>query len=368
MSAGFLRGEIVDTIATVAQQTSGGGSRRLLPNQGVISLLGILSIKKNPEYRNLAAFDFVYSQLNYIIRAEGVRNAQIDRRVLVEQAIAQGIRECDVEIAITILVMCNHLSQKDNQLRPPGAGWNYEQLPSQQRGPPIDAQYSEQRARAYSLVKDVIDRRSAGRPPKTEDAPTALHGGRLMLPQMSMERRRHILAATSILKALGHAGFDRMLLELGVPEDVGSGTGLAARANSLARYLLSNPDASAVDGRLVGDAVVKRAHDLMDRGVVTSSGNVTPHEQSEYDEAFTRDINGNGRTAQRSEQRPPSAGAGITPASTIRPDMASLPVRLTGPIRRCIGSFAKGFSRPIGAVPTTTTGSLASHARHDKLS
>ena len=52
---------------------------------------------------------------------------------------------------------------------------------------------------------------------------------------------------------------------------------------------------------------------------------------------------------------------------TIRPDMASLPVRLTGPIRRCIGSFAKGFSRPIGAVPTATTGSLASHARDDKL-
>ncbi len=133
-----------------------------------------------------------------------------------------------------------------------------------------------------------------------------------MPPPMSLERRRHILASTSILKALGHAGFDRTLLELGVPEDVGTGTGLAARANSLARYLLSNPDAKAVDGSLVGDAVRKRARSLVDRGVVSTSGNVTPQEQSEYEDSFANDIGDNGKVVQVPEQRsrttsPPSS-------------------------------------------------------------
>jgi hypothetical protein len=54
-----------------------------------------------------------------------------------------------------------------------------------------------------------------------------------MPPPMSVERRRLVLASTSILKALGHSGFDRMLLELGVPEDVGTGSGLLARTTSL---------------------------------------------------------------------------------------------------------------------------------------
>lgn len=106
---------------------------------------------------------------------------------------------------------------------------------------------------------------------------------------MPIERRRHVLAATLILKALGHAGFSRMLLELGVPEDVGTGSGLAARANSLARYILSNPDAKAVDGSLIGDMVVARAGSVWDRGVVGTSSNVTSQERSEYEDARAND-------------------------------------------------------------------------------
>ncbi len=150
---------------------------------------------------------------------------------------------------------------------------------------------------------DFLDKRQEA-PATNPHAAAVDSGGSTLPPPMSLERRRHILAATSILKALGHAGFDRTLLELGVPEDVGSGPGLAARANSLARYLLSNPDAKAVDGSLVGEAVINRARSLFDRGVVGASSNVAPHEQSEYEEAFANDIRDADHRVQLTEQHP----------------------------------------------------------------
>jgi predicted nucleotide-binding protein len=131
-----------------------------------------------------------------------------------------------------------------------------------------------------------------------------------MLP-MSIEHRRHILAATSILKALGHTGFDQMLLELGVPEDVGTGSGLAARANSFARYILGNPDAKAVDGTLVGDAIIKRARSLVERGMDGSS-NVTSQERDEYHDAVADDV-------EEGQKVPPSSVKGSSEISVSTP-------------------------------------------------
>jgi predicted nucleotide-binding protein len=103
-----------------------------------------------------------------------------------------------------------------------------------------------------------------------------------MSPPMSIERRRLVLAATSILKALGHAGFDRMLLELGVPEDVGTGSGLLARSTSLGRYVLTNPDAKAYDGTQLSEALIRRAQDLFNRGVMF---NLIEPDRMEFEQA-----------------------------------------------------------------------------------
>lgn len=105
---------------------------------------------------------------------------------------------------------------------------------------------------------------------------------RTMSPPMTIEHRRLVLASTSILKALGHAGFDRMLLELGVPEDIGTGSGLLARSTSLGRYVLSNPDAKAYDGSLLSDALIRRARELFDRGVMA---NLSEQERREFEQA-----------------------------------------------------------------------------------
>lgn len=106
------------------------------------------------------------------------------------------------------------------------------------------------------------------------------------MPPMSIERRRLVLASTSILKALGHSGFDRMLLEFGVPEDVGMGSSLLARTTSLGRFVLSNPDAKEYQGSLLSDAIIKRAQQLRQRGVML---NLSEDDVTEYEEALALD-------------------------------------------------------------------------------
>src|ERR1700723_3632050 len=100
-----------------------------------------------------------------------------------------------------------------------------------------------------------------------------------MVPPISMEQRRLLLASTSILKTLGHSGFDRVLLEFGVPEDVGSGSGLMARANSLARYALANPNSKVAQGSLLTTEIIRRAQELFGTGAFA---NVTDAERTEY--------------------------------------------------------------------------------------
>jgi hypothetical protein len=113
-----------------------------------------------------------------------------------------------------------------------------------------------------------------------------INGEVLMPPPMSVERRRLVLASTSILKALGHNGFDRMLLELGVPEDVGTGSGLLVRTTSLGRFVLTNPDAKEYQGGLLSDAIIKRAQQLRQRGVMQ---NLSEDDVAEYEEALASD-------------------------------------------------------------------------------
>jgi predicted nucleotide-binding protein len=105
-----------------------------------------------------------------------------------------------------------------------------------------------------------------------------------MAPPLSVEKRRLLLASTSLLKALGHSGFDRLLLEWGMPGDVGSGASLMARANSLARYVLTNSDMRVPAGKLLCNEVIQRARELNQR---ENSANVGERERAEYQEALS---------------------------------------------------------------------------------
>ncbi|MGD9711381.1 MAG: TIR domain-containing protein [Thermomicrobiales bacterium] len=84
-------------------------------------------------------------------------------------------------------------------------------------------------------------------------------------------KRRTVIAAAHMLKALGHSGVDRFLLELGsVMQGVASRDrgGLDARATALAEFALENPQALSDDRRTIPFEIVLRAKDIWERGIV----------------------------------------------------------------------------------------------------
>jgi hypothetical protein len=100
--------------------------------------------------------------------------------------------------------------------------------------------------------------------------------------------RKTIIAAADILKSLKHAGFNRLLLELALAgEKAGRGSGLLARANSLAQFVLNNPQVRTPDNRLVAIAIVERAAQLDKANKVLS--NVTLEDRRAFREALAGD-------------------------------------------------------------------------------
>jgi hypothetical protein len=73
--AGFQNGEIGDALPHVAaMHFGGGGVNRLLPSPDAMNFCCDFHCREEPDYRNLQAFDFVYSELNASVRgAQGMR-------------------------------------------------------------------------------------------------------------------------------------------------------------------------------------------------------------------------------------------------------------------------------------------------------
>jgi hypothetical protein len=121
-----------------------------------------LYISRRTRLPEFAAFDFIYQQLNALTRAEGATRALIERNVLVERAVAKGIPRHDMQVAICWLSMSNQLAEKDGIVRFAMAH-GVHSLPSEQLKMHRQSMQKPQRARAFPIVKDVIDRRTDGR-------------------------------------------------------------------------------------------------------------------------------------------------------------------------------------------------------------
>jgi hypothetical protein len=161
---GYQQGEIGDALGQVIRQYY--GKDKILPD-GNTTISWMFLTREEPEYRNFAAFDFVFAELNALVRAEGAARALLQRSVLVERAIANGIDRHDIEVAITYQIMAKMLAEKDGVLRFPNGG--VRGLPSEQ----LNTGHARttpkpQRARAFPIAKDVIERRADGRPRHAE--------------------------------------------------------------------------------------------------------------------------------------------------------------------------------------------------------
>jgi hypothetical protein len=158
--AGYQPGEVGDAALDAGERPP--GYRRFIPDR-MTRQTWTIYFKEEPDYRNFAAFDFVVSELNDRVRADGMRNALVDRNLVVERAIAAGLQRNDIQVAITYLVLAEQLTEKDGVLRF-AHNSGVHQLPSETLEQLTRAPMRKPtRARAYPIVKDIIERRTDGR-------------------------------------------------------------------------------------------------------------------------------------------------------------------------------------------------------------
>lgn len=163
--AGYQPGEVGDAIqsATAGARVLGG---RLQPRSN--PLWDHFHFVQDPDFRNIDAFDFVCSELRAIVRAEGTARAAIARDVLVERAAARALPSLDVEAAITILLLRDHLVEKDGALRFASGRERYP-TPREQRAQGEDVKFrptgrETPHTKAYPIVKAIIEARTDARP------------------------------------------------------------------------------------------------------------------------------------------------------------------------------------------------------------
>ena len=161
-AAGFQPGEINDMLPQVGQTTFGGGGF-ITPD--VSMRQGFLFFHhEEPSWRDPRACDFVVTELVKEEKAEGVQRARLDRAVIVARAVAEGISESSIQIAITTLVMGGSLEDNKGVIRFQARNAGIQRgLPSDMLRAQGRASQKPYKAKAYPLVKDVIARRSDGR-------------------------------------------------------------------------------------------------------------------------------------------------------------------------------------------------------------
>jgi hypothetical protein len=166
--AEYLDGEVRDAAFRAGERVP--RSDKLIPDKTTLHMWNFLE-REEPELRNFDAFDFVFSELNIRVRTDGMANAQIARNILVERAISKGIPQRDIEAAITYQIMAGQLTDKNGFIRF-SHNTGVRELPSEtlaklnlHRGAP---RQKTVRIRALPIVKDIIERRTDGRPQSVE--------------------------------------------------------------------------------------------------------------------------------------------------------------------------------------------------------
>lgn len=164
---GHQQGEMQDALAQVGSRHR--GSARLLPSAvDTVMWLSFLH-PEDPDFRNPAAFDFVFDEVLKVVRENGARNAKIERNAVVERGVANGLPRTDVQAAVAVLILVGQATETNGILSlAPGAANLMTSTSQLAQHPARRAPRNDLRARAYALAKDVIDRRTDGRPKSAE--------------------------------------------------------------------------------------------------------------------------------------------------------------------------------------------------------
>lgn len=167
---GYQPGEINDALSDINTYENEGPRGHLMPDFAALAFCLDFHTPQEPDFRNRQAVDFVFTQMSNCARTAGRDRAAIERSVLVERAVQEGIPRHDIDVAITLMVLRNIVQLKAGLISYPSGGSRYAS-PSEQRrqnGGPRDVMRRPDSARAHPVVKDVVARRVDGRPPSSE--------------------------------------------------------------------------------------------------------------------------------------------------------------------------------------------------------
>ena len=184
--AGFAPGEITDGINAVVTRTFGRQNPRFLPNSNAHLHWHLFLHPEEPEFRNVGAFRFLWSQLYESGRQNGIGAIRLERSMLLAKAERDGFKRLDVEVALAVFIFTGQLKEDNGVINPVHThgfpGDPAQTLDTLGSRPPARR---EDRRKAYPIVKDLIDRRTDGRPAAAEP----------------------LDAFTTELKKLGHGAF-----------------------------------------------------------------------------------------------------------------------------------------------------------------
>lgn len=168
---GFKPGELSDGFRTANVTATFGQPRLRVTKLRAAGFCSDFNFGMEPEYRDLAAFDFVRRELQELAREVGEAKAKLARDVLVARGVSAGLKRDGLEVAITMMCMDDILvEEKDGMIGHARhrLGWI---LPSEQaktQGRMGHASKDEPLTQALSIVQDIIARRSDGRPSAAE--------------------------------------------------------------------------------------------------------------------------------------------------------------------------------------------------------
>ncbi|MCK1727304.1 hypothetical protein [Bradyrhizobium sp. 142] len=166
-SRGIPRGRDRGRVCDDGSALDGTGSKLLGPEQQTLITWKVF-LPETPEYRDLEAFDFVYTEFGELARNLGQAKAQMERDTLVSRAVSRGISETGIEAAITILIFAEYMAEKDGVLRFAMPVNGNGPLPSEQMKAQRVAMPRDTRSQLMPIVKDVISRRADGWPRHAE--------------------------------------------------------------------------------------------------------------------------------------------------------------------------------------------------------
>lgn len=167
---GFKQGELNDAIARSQIGNPWGPRLRIQKLTPMPQRLSTNFFWESvPELRDIHSFDFVRGDLQELAREVGEANARRPRDTLVQRGVDRGLKREALELAVTLFVLQGTFEEKDgavghaqHALYGPLASQQVQDMSSRT---PIDKRML---AAAVPLVRDVIARRTDGRPAAAE--------------------------------------------------------------------------------------------------------------------------------------------------------------------------------------------------------